>query len=106
MGRLDHGYRVRPETKTIPQPPSAYVSRFFFDTITHDHALLAYLVARVGSSHVVVGTDRPFDMGIDDPRATVAAIPGLFDNERDDIVGGNARRLLHRFADRLTEAVR
>jgi aminocarboxymuconate-semialdehyde decarboxylase len=101
MGRLDHGYRVRPETKTIPQPPSAYVRRLFFDTIAHDDALLAYLVERVGPSHVVVGTDRPFDMGIDDPRGTVATIPGLDDDERAAILGENVRRLLPRVADRL-----
>jgi aminocarboxymuconate-semialdehyde decarboxylase len=95
-GRLDHGYRVRPETKTLPKPPSAYLSRLYFDTITHDDALLAYLVGRVGAGRVVVGTDRPFDMGIDDPRGTVAAIPGLDDAARAAILGGNARSFLSR----------
>jgi aminocarboxymuconate-semialdehyde decarboxylase len=95
-GRLDHGYRVRPETKTLPKPPSAYLSRLYFDTITHDDALLAYLVGRVGAGHVVVGTDRPFDMGIDDPRGTVAAIPGIDDAARAAILGGNARSFLSR----------
>ncbi len=97
-GRLDHGYRVRSETKTLPKPPSAYLTRLYFDTITHDDALLAYLVGRVGAGHVVVGTDRPFDMGIDDPRGTVAAIPGIDDAERAAILGGNARSFLSRSA--------
>jgi aminocarboxymuconate-semialdehyde decarboxylase len=95
-GRLDHGYRVRPETKTIPKPPSAYLSQIYFDIVTHDDALLAYLVGRVGSANVVVGTDRPFDMGIDDPRGTVARIPGLDDAARAAILGGNARSFLSR----------
>jgi aminocarboxymuconate-semialdehyde decarboxylase len=95
-GRLDHGYRVRPETKTIPKPPSAYLSRLYFDIVTHDDALLAYLVERVGAGNVVVGTDRPFDMGIDDPRGTVAKIPGLDDAARAAILGGNARSILKR----------
>jgi aminocarboxymuconate-semialdehyde decarboxylase len=99
VGRLDHGYHVRPETKTIPKPPSAYLSRLFFDTITHDDALLAYLVAKVGPQSVVVGTDRPFDMGIDDPRATVARIPNLDAAARDGILGGNARGFLSRATD-------
>jgi aminocarboxymuconate-semialdehyde decarboxylase len=93
-GRLDHGYRVRPETKTIPKPPSAYLSQLYFDTVTHDDALLAYLVNRVSPRRVVVGTDRPFDMGLDDPRGAVARIPGLSENERAAILGGNARALL------------
>ncbi|MFN2461804.1 MAG: amidohydrolase family protein [Candidatus Velthaea sp.] len=95
-GRLDHGYRVRPETKTIPKPPSAYLARLTFDTITHDEALLAFLVERVGPGRVVVGTDRPFDMGIDDPRGLVERIPKLDAAQRDAIVGGNARALLAR----------
>jgi len=95
-GYLDHGYRVRPETKTLPKPPSAYLKQIFYDTITHDDALLAYLVGRVGPQHVVVGTDRPFDMGIDDPRQTVTRIPGLDDAARSAILGGNARSFLSR----------
>lgn len=102
IGRLDHGYRVRPETKALPRPPSTYLSRFFFDTITHDDALLAYLVGRVGAGQVVVGTDRPFDMGIDDPRETVARIPDLDESARAAILGGNARSFLSR-ATELTE---
>jgi aminocarboxymuconate-semialdehyde decarboxylase len=102
-GRLDHGYRVRPETKTIPKPPSAYLSQLYFDIVTHDDALLAYLVGRVGAASVVVGTDRPFDMGIDDPRGTVASIPGLDDAGRTAILGGNARSFLSRAAAALAE---
>ncbi|HTJ24943.1 MAG TPA: amidohydrolase family protein [Candidatus Limnocylindria bacterium] len=95
-GRLDHGYRVRPETKTIPRPPSAYLRQLYVDTITHDDALLAYLAARLGPDRIVVGTDRPFDMGIDDPRGAVAKIPGLDDAARAAILGGNARSFLRR----------
>ena len=96
-GRPDHGYRVRTEPKTIPKPPSEYLSQLYFDIITHDDVLLAYLVERVGFHSVVVGTDRPFDMGIDDPRGTVAKIPGLDDGARAAILGGNARSFLSRY---------
>jgi aminocarboxymuconate-semialdehyde decarboxylase len=95
-GRLDHGYRVRPETKTIPKPPSAYLSQLYVDTITHDDALLAYLVSRLGADRVVVGTDRPFDMGLDDPRGAVARLPGLDEVARAAILGENARSFLGR----------
>jgi len=99
IGRLDHGYRVRPETKTIPKPPSAYLRQLYFDTIAHDDAMLGYLIGRVGYERVVVGTDRPFDMGIDDPRALVSRIPGLSDDQRDAIVGRNASGFLSRSLD-------
>ncbi|HEX3551541.1 MAG TPA: amidohydrolase family protein [Candidatus Elarobacter sp.] len=102
-GRLDHGYRVRTETKTIPKPPSAYLSQLYFDIITHDDATLAFLIERVGVSGVVVGTDRPFDMGIDDPRAVVARIPGLDEAARAAILGENARTFLTRAGSALDE---
>jgi aminocarboxymuconate-semialdehyde decarboxylase len=97
-GRLDHGYRVRPETQTIPRAPSSYVRQLFFDTITHDDALLATLVHKVGATQVVVGTDRPFDMGINDPRGLVDSL-GLRADERAAILGGNLIRILGRAAD-------
>jgi aminocarboxymuconate-semialdehyde decarboxylase len=106
IGRLDHGYRVRAETKTIPHPPSHYLSRLFYDTITHDDTMLAYLVSRVGTGSVVVGTDRPYDMGIDEPRATVARIPGLDGAERNAILGNNALAILSRAPKSLGSAAR
>lgn len=63
IGRLDHGYCVRSETSAvIRQPPSTYLSRFYFDTITHADLPLKFLVDLVGPEHVVIGTDLPFDM--------------------------------------------
>ena len=36
IGRLDHGFRVRPESKAaISAAPSTYLRRFWYDTITH-----------------------------------------------------------------------
>jgi len=103
-GRLDHGYDVRKETKTIPKPPSAYLSQLYFDIVTHDDVYLDYLVRRAGVRSIVVGTDRPFDMGIDDPRGVVARIPNLDDADREAILGGNARSFLARFPSSGAEA--
>jgi aminocarboxymuconate-semialdehyde decarboxylase len=62
IGRLDHGYRVRPESRGCRAAPSEYLSRFWFDTVTHAAAPLRFLVGQVGAEHVVYGTDYPFDM--------------------------------------------
>jgi aminocarboxymuconate-semialdehyde decarboxylase len=64
VGRFDHGYEVRPESKAnIAKPPSGYASRMFYDTITHSEAALGYLVSSMGAGNVVYGTDFPWDMG-------------------------------------------
>jgi aminocarboxymuconate-semialdehyde decarboxylase len=62
IGRLDHGYRVRPESRGCRAAPSEYLSRFWFDTVTHAAAPLRFLVGLTGAEHVVFGTDYPFDM--------------------------------------------
>ncbi len=63
IGRLDHGYAVRSETSAhIKQPPSTYLNRFYFDTITHADVPLKFLINLVGKDRVVIGTDIPFDM--------------------------------------------
>jgi aminocarboxymuconate-semialdehyde decarboxylase len=62
IGRLDHGHRVRPESKGSAHPPSAYLRRFVFDTVTHRPDVTAFLVSLVGADRVAFGTDLPFDM--------------------------------------------
>jgi aminocarboxymuconate-semialdehyde decarboxylase len=62
IGRLDHGYAVRPEAKTPVAPPSAYLRRFHYDTLTHRPESTRWLIEQVGADRVLFGTDMPFDM--------------------------------------------
>lgn len=72
LARIDHGHRVRPEARiATQQPPSSYVSRLFFDSITHDPEMLRFLCARAGSQRIMLGSDYPFDMGIEHPIASL-----------------------------------
>ncbi|HWH81077.1 MAG TPA: amidohydrolase family protein, partial [Burkholderiaceae bacterium] len=93
-GRTDHAWRVRPEARLTPQPPSHYLRRVYFDSVVYDPLQLRHLIDRVGASQVVIGTDYPFDMGDYDVHGLIAAVPGLTDDERDAIHAGNAERLL------------
>jgi aminocarboxymuconate-semialdehyde decarboxylase len=92
--RSDHGHAVRPESRTTPRPPSAYLRQLWFDSLVYAPDGLRHLIEQVGASQVVVGSDYPFDMGMDDPLSVVAAVAGLSDEERGAIRGGTAARLL------------
>ncbi len=94
IGRWDHGTKVRPELKHMKQPPSSYLRRFTYDTIGHDDRINGNLVRLVGADRVTLGSDYCFDMGLDDPLATLNRIPGLSEKERELIAGANARQLL------------
>jgi aminocarboxymuconate-semialdehyde decarboxylase len=93
--RMDHAWRARPDTRTvIKRPPSTYLEKFYFDTITHDPEMLRRLIDRYGADHVVLGTDYPYDMADDNPLDTVAGVKRLSREDRALVTGGNAARLL------------
>jgi aminocarboxymuconate-semialdehyde decarboxylase len=63
LGRLDHAYEVRDDTKATAQRlPSSYLDNFLFDTITFEPRALDFLIELVGPERVLFGTDLPFDM--------------------------------------------
>ena len=92
--RFDHGWRVRPEAHTCRLAPSEYLKRIWFDSLVYTPEHLEFLIKQAGPSQVVLGTDFPFDMGVDDPIARLEAIALLSDGDRIAIRGGNAARLL------------
>ena len=92
VGRLDHGHRVRPEAKAPVHPPSSYLRRFHYDTLTHRPAATSWLIEQVGADRVVYGTDTPFDMGggpLGDQLSGVA----LTEEDLAAVASGNAERL-------------
>ena len=92
--RMNHGWKARPDCRTvIKRKPTTYLEKFYFDTIVFDPQMLDNLVRRYGADHVVMGTDYPFDMGVEDPVGFVQKAK-LSAADRDKIVGGNAARLL------------
>ena len=92
--RMNHAWKTRPDCRTvIKRRPTSYLEKFFFDTIVFDPRMLENLVNRYGADHVVLGTDYPFDMGVDDPVGFVQQAR-LSSSQKNQIVGANAARLL------------
>ena len=93
--RMDHAHRARPDCRTlITKPPSRYLEKFYFDTITFDPQMLRQMIDKYGAEHVLLGTDYPYDMGVENPIRFVAGVPRLKRDEKERILGGNAARLL------------
>jgi aminocarboxymuconate-semialdehyde decarboxylase len=95
IGRFDHGYRQRPESRTMEHPPSEYLRRIYFDTVVFRPDILQGLINRAGIEQVVLGTDYPFDMGDYELDALLGSVPGLDAEGLKAIRSGNARRLLN-----------
>lgn len=96
IGRLDRAYEMRPEARQkISVPPSTYLKKFYFDTVTHSGPALSYLIDLVGVEQVMLGSDYPFDMGYERPAELVENLPDLSLADKEAILGGNASRVLN-----------
>ena len=94
IGRSDHAWEHRPDARIPREKPSEYLRRIYFDSLVYQPAALAALIAQVGIDRVLLGTDFPFDMGVEDPLDRLDAVPGLEAQDRAAIRGGNAAALL------------
>ena len=92
MGRFDRLYRNLEPDQAPAQPPSAYLRRFWYDTIVHLPAALRYLRDLVGSDRILLGTDYPFPVDDQDPLENIQAA-GFPAGEVDQITEGNAKAL-------------
>jgi aminocarboxymuconate-semialdehyde decarboxylase len=94
IGRMDHGTTVRSELSHMKRPPSSYLRRFHYDTISHDDVALMNLIRQVGVDRVLMGSDCPADMSYTQPVDIVERLSALSRGERKAVLGGNAARLM------------
>lgn len=93
-GRLRHSHTFQPDARSrLTESPVDSIRRFHLDTVTHDETLLRAAIEFVGADRVLLGSDYPFDMGLERPADPVRAL-GLDPADEALILGGNALRLL------------
>lgn len=65
IGRIEHGFNCRPDLVAVHNNvnPKTYLGKFWVDSITHDPLLLDYVIKRIGSDKVCLGSDYPFPLG-------------------------------------------
>lgn len=94
LDRLDKGWQAWPDLRGGARDlPSTYVRRFYYDTVTYTDRNLRFLVDTVGADRVLLGTDWPAPMVVDEPVRRLETTPVLESAEREAILRGNAARL-------------
>ena len=94
LGRLLHGWSVRPETKVaLAGDPLERFRSLYFDTLSHDHRVIRGLIEQVGHRGLVVGTDYPFGMGDANPDVSLSRLE-LDSSVQADVAWRNAQRFL------------
>lgn len=94
IGRSDHAWRARTDTRGCARTPSSYLKQLHFDSLVHDPYVLRELIRVAGPDRVLLGSDFPFDMGTDDPLGALRAVKDLPDPHFHAVRGGNAAALL------------
>lgn len=93
-GRLRHSHTFQPDARArLAESPVDSVRRFYLDTVAHDETLLRAAIEFAGTERVLLGSDYPFDMGLERPAEPVRAL-GLAADDEALVLGGNALKLL------------
>ena len=95
LGRMDNAWEKRQDVVrgSSTQPPSAYVNRFFVDSVVFNDASLRLLIDTMGPSQVMVGSDYPYPFG-ERPIANLVRHAPIDEHTRSLILSENARRFL------------
>lgn len=65
LGRIEHGFKCRPDLVAIDNNvnPRNYLGKFWVDSITHDPVMLEYVIRLQGTKRITLGSDYPFPLG-------------------------------------------
>jgi aminocarboxymuconate-semialdehyde decarboxylase len=94
-GKLTPPFGPEPAgTYELNQPPSEYLSRFYYDCCTYSGPALRYVIDSVGIDRIVLGTDYPAPMYLIDAVNWVQGLHELSSEEKRAILAENASALL------------
>ena len=91
FGRIEHGYKVRPDLVAVdnPIPPSSYIGKFWIDSLVHDKKAFSHILDFIGEDNICLGSDYPFPLGEHKPGKLI---------EKMDMGKKTTRKLLYRNA--------
>ena len=92
IGRIEHGYKVRPDLVAVDNKvsPQKYLGKFWVDSLVHDKRALRFLVDIMGEDNICLGSDYPFPLGEAKPGRLIEKMG--FDKK-------TCKKLLHRNAE-------
>jgi aminocarboxymuconate-semialdehyde decarboxylase len=96
--RSDHACLVGPKgcdpNITLKKQPTEYLKQIYFDSLIFTPEAIRHLVAQVGASQIVLGSDYPYPWELH-PVDHIFASSSLSDEEKADILGRTAAKLFN-----------
>ena len=95
IGRIGHGFDVRPDLVAINNPvhPANYIGKFWVDSLVHDKNALQFLVDTMHADKVCLGSDYPFPLGEHRPGSLISDM-NWDDAMRNKLLSENALQWL------------
>jgi aminocarboxymuconate-semialdehyde decarboxylase len=95
VDRMDKGWEMFPKYRgKALNPPSSYLNKFYYDTATFTDRNLRFLIDSVGSDRVILGSDWPAPMAVEDPVNRIKHAKVLNSDEKEAILRGNLTKIL------------
>lgn len=95
LPRLEHGWKNSPPIRdAIPESPTVYAKRCYYDTLVYNPQTLRYVIDTFGADRIMIGTDYPFQIADRDPHGSVQTVPGIDEKTLRMIRDENPRRYL------------
>jgi len=95
IGRIQHGFDVRPDLVAIDNPvsPRDYIGKFWVDSLVHDASAMKFLIDTMGEDKICLGSDYPFPLGEHVPGKLIEEMD-LSENIKENLLHTNALRWL------------
>ncbi len=92
LGRIEHGFRARPDLCQIDtkRSPREQLGSFWVDSLTHDAKMLEFVVDLYGIDRVALGTDYPFPLGEEHPGALIESVKPFNATTKQKLLRQNA----------------
>uniref|UniRef100_A0A4W3I8R0 2-amino-3-carboxymuconate-6-semialdehyde decarboxylase n=1 Tax=Callorhinchus milii TaxID=7868 RepID=A0A4W3I8R0_CALMI len=96
IGRIEHGFNVRPDLCAVDNKtsPRKYLGHFYTDSLVHDPLALNLLVEVIGKDKVMLGTDYPFPLGELEPGKLIESMEQYNSGTKDKLLAENALEFL------------
>jgi aminocarboxymuconate-semialdehyde decarboxylase len=89
-----HAWSDAGKWRGTPGPPSEYLRSFHFDCCTYTAGTLRFLIDTVGADRIVLGTDYPAPMILDNAVSWIRGLDAVSEAEAEQILSGTAATLL------------
>lgn len=95
MGRIKHGFNVRPDLVAIDNntDPASYIGKFWIDSLVHDEKAMQFITEMLGEDSICLGSDYPFPLGEHHPGKLIEGMQ-FSPMTREKFLAGNAMNWL------------